>query len=405
MKQVNYVISVLIVLALAIAFFTGCENDVTPSLYDPDKQSAPDPVITTIDPPDSSLAGITILNITGENFSSNPDQNFVYFDDVLVDVISASETQIVVKTPNIIGDSIAIKIAVHGAELFSNIVYYILEYTAKEYGGVDHNSDAYGLACDPEGNVYVSYGSTNRIVKIDKDEEQTDYVTGTPGFFNAMKWGPGGTLYACRTRFMYKIPPGGGAVERFEQRVEEKVNDFDFDPNGNIFVAGKNGIYCVKPDGSNFSSANYESITLNSIRVYDGYVYVAGNYFGTETDVVKSGIWRNQIIDNEGALGDNELVFDWGQFVGEFGPGLLAIAIDENGNIYAGADAGNAITIISTDGSTEALYPEVLTPQSTVFCWDNSNYLYVNRKGAEDDDNRLVRVTTATKSAPYYGRQ
>ena len=409
--KIIYGVIILLTLSLISSLFVGCGDEVTSSLWDPEKVTAPNPVITQITPPDSALAGITILTIAGQNFSSNVDENFVYFDAHKVDVITASETELTLKTPNIIGDSIQIKIAVHGAENFSNIVYYILEYTAYEYGGIDHFSDAYGLAYDNEDNVYVSLGSYD-ILQITPEEEQITYVTGAPGFFKMMKMGPGGTLYAGRTKFIYQVPPGGGSIGQFGTKLSKSVNDFDFDPDGNIFVACKDAIYCVKPDGTNSLSLDCPSYNLKSLRVYNGYVYVAGEYSGTDANETKKGVWRNKITSSTGDLDVLELAFNWSDFAGEFGANILSLTFDIDGGMYIGADAEAAITIIFpnadgnyVNGETKTLYPEVLKPESTALCWDNGNYLFVNRKGPLDEDKRLIRVTMPKKGAPYYGRK
>jgi len=413
MKQGFCATNMLLIFTLSIVLITGCREEPTPSLFDPDKQGGPTPMITEIIPPDSCLAGITLMTFKGENFSTNPDENFVFFNELRVNVLNASKTELKLKSPNLIGDSIKIKIAVHGAELFSNIIYYKLEYTAYEYGGINQSSDAYGLAYDNDGNIYVSFAANNSIVKITPAEEQAAYVDAKAiGFFKTMKMGPGGYLYAGRTKFIYQVPPGGVSIEQFGEILPQVVNDFDFDPDKNIFVASKNGIYCVRPDGSNKLSTDHPNTTLKSLRVFNGYVYVAGDYTGSDKNVVQKGIWRNKIISSEGDLDATELVFDWSSFIGEFGPNMLAITFAEDGDLYVGADAGDAITVIHpnpdgnyVNGNTEPLFPEVLTPQSTVFCWDNGQYLFVNRKGPNDEDKRLIRITMGKKSAPYYGRQ
>jgi len=412
MKKGFCATNMLLILALSIILITGCGEEPTPSLFDPDKQDGPTPMITEIIPPDNCLAGITLMTFKGQNFSINPDENFVFFNELRVNVLTASTTELTLKSPNLVGDSIKIKMAVHGAELFSNIIYYKMEYTAYEYGGINQSSDAYGLAYDNEGNIYVSFAANNSIVKITPEEEQKTYVASAGGFFKTMKMGPGGYLYTGRTKFIYQVPPGGGSIEQFGAILPQVVNDFDFDPDNNIFVASKNGIYCVRPDGTNKLSADYPTTTLKSLRVFNGYVYAAGDYTGTDQNAVKKGIWRNKITSSEGGLDNKELVFDWGSLVGEFGPNLLAITFAEDGDLYMGADAGDAITVIHpnpdgnyVNGSTAPLFPEVLTPQSTVFCWDDGQYLFVNRKGPKDEDKRLIRVTMGKKSAPYYGRQ
>ena len=166
MKNCFYAINTLMILALSIVLITSCGEKPTPSLFDPDKQYGLSPIITEIIPPDSCLAGITFMTFKGQNFLTNPDENFVFFNEYRINVLTASATELTLKSPNLVGDSIKIKMAVHGAELFSNIIYYKIEYTAYEYARINQYSDAYGLAYDNDGNVYVSLGANNSIVKI-----------------------------------------------------------------------------------------------------------------------------------------------------------------------------------------------------------------------------------------------
>ncbi len=406
MNSKNLILSSLFILIL----FICCGEEPTPSLFDPNKTYNPAPVIREILPP-NALAGVTEITIKGENFSTKPEENMVFFNATLAELISASSNELKVKAPKVIGDSVKIKISVHGAELFSNIVLYKLEYAAIEYGGIDHFSNAYGVACDMNENIYVSLGSS-KIVKITPDQKQIDFVLSSEGFLEAMRIGPGGYLYGVRTRFLYRIPPEGGISEKYGAKFTERVYDLDFDPGGNLFVAAKKTIYGVKPDGSNIASATYTDITLNSIRVFDGYVYAAGEFSGTGTPEIKKGIWRNKILDENCTLGENELVFNWSEFAGNLGPSITAITFAENGDMYIGANTGNAITILHPNpdgnyvqGRTEPLFPAVLVPPSTVFCWGNGQYLYVNRKHTEDDFKRLIRITTGQQGAIDYGRK
>lgn len=409
MKKVIYGFNALLLGAIIILFFTGCETDYPPSLYDPDDQGKPNPIIISVEPAEGVYAGIDTITITGENFSPVIEENFVYFDGNKPVILSASVTELIVQAPVIKGDSLKIQVAVPGAHLFAEYYPYKIEFAAIEYGGIDEYSDAYGIACDTLENLYVSFGpeGPDKIVKITTGEEEIDYVPDAGGSYKAMKMGPGGYLYAARTKWIYQAPPDGGLIEKFTVRLPQSVNDLDFDLYGNIFVAAKKAIFYVKrDDASHETAANYDdpSIILNSIRIFNGYVYVAGYYTGSDTTVVQKGIWRNEITSPDGDLGPTELVFDWGLYVGESGPNILAITFSEDGDMYIGAEDGNAITVLHPDGDAEPLFPTILFPPATVFCWGNDQYLYVNRKSATPSEQRLIRITMGKNGAPYYGR-
>lgn len=388
----------------------GCENEYPPSIYDKESEGNPSPEITSVEPAEGAFAGIDDITITGKSFSSSMDEIFVYFNGTVATILSASTTQLLVRAPIIEGDSLTIKVAVLGAYLFAEWSPYRIQYAAIEYGGVNDLTDAYGIACDILENIYVSSG-LNTIIKISPDEESTDFASTPDGFFVALKMGPGGYLYGARTRYIYRVSPDGSIVEKFGQKLGQKVNDFDFDENGNIFTASKSKIYCMTPDGTNIAAADYPDINLKSARVFNGYVYVAGEYLGFDITVVQKGIWRNEITSSAGDLGDSELVFDWGEYWGANSPSILAITFSEDGDMYIGAEAGDAITIVHPNpdgnylnGDAEPLFPAVLMPPSTVFSWGNGQYLYVNRKSPEDPKKRLIRITMGKKAAPYYGR-
>ncbi len=387
---------------ILIALFIRCEADNPASIYDPDKIGNPTPVITKLIPADSSLAGIGKITIIGENFSPTAEENLVFFDKTKVEVISATETELKIKTPNIIGDSIGVKIAVQGAYLFSNVFNYKLAPAVWEYGDFDEYDDAYGLAMDSDENLYVSLAG-KKIVKVTPTGEQLDYSATLTDKASAMKMGPGGYIYYVNLlQYMFIIPPGGGTNEIFAI-LPGGVFDLDFDSNGNIFCGGSGkAIYCIKADGSNRTVADYNSIYIKSVRVYNGYVYIAGEYTGEDSIAVQIGIWRNQILNADGDLGDAELVFDWGS---KFNYTVHSINFSANGDLYVGTDAPEAIIIIHPDGSYEPLYPGVIEPESYALCWGNRNYLYVNRRSIDPAKKRIIKINVQTNGAPYYGRQ
>jgi len=393
----------ILLVSLVIALGLACEANNPASIYDPNKKGNPTPKITKMVPEDSTLAGIGEIAIIGENFSPVPDQNLVYFDKTRAAVNSASATELKVQSPNILGDSIKVKIAVQGAYLFSNIMYYKLTPAVWEYGGFDDYDDAYALAMDKDENLYVSLKG-KKIVKVTPDGEQQPFSDDT-GFDKAsgMKVGPGGSLYFVNILgFMFRIPPEGGKYQMFAS-LPGGAFDLDFDANGNIFCGGSgNAIYRVKADGTNDTVAEYPKVYIRSVRVYNGYVYVAGDYTGTDTTQVQSGVWRNQILDANGTLGESELVLDWGA-ISDYK--LKCINFAEDGDMFVGTDAPEAIIIFHSDGSSEPLYPGVLEPESYAMCWGNSRFLYVTRRNIDASKKRIIKINVQRNGAPYYGRQ
>ncbi|WP_456443041.1 IPT/TIG domain-containing protein, partial [Caldithrix abyssi] len=82
----------IFIFALIFLHISGCKNDYPPSLWDPNFEAEPDPVITAIQP-DSAFGGIGIITILGENFSADPRKNHVYFNGEKGEVLEASATE------------------------------------------------------------------------------------------------------------------------------------------------------------------------------------------------------------------------------------------------------------------------------------------------------------------------
>jgi len=395
-------IFLLLITSAAVVFFIGCEADNPASIYDSGKEGEATPVLTKLLPEDGTLAGIGEITIQGQNFSTIPENNLVYFDKTLTTVVSASESEITVKSPNILGDTIKVKIAVQGSYLYSNIMKYKLFAAVWEFGDFDEYDDAYAIACDSDENLYVSTKG-KKVYKVTPNGEKTIYSEDS-GFDKAsgMKMGPGGYLYFVNIlSYMFRVPPDGGKYEMYTV-LPGGAFDLDFDSNGNLYCGGNgDALYRVKPDKSNDIVADYTNIYIKSVRVYNGYVYVAGEYTGTDVSEVQMGVWRNQILSDDGTVGEKELVLDWASL---YTDNLLSINFSEDGDMYVGTDASEGIIIFHEDGSYEGLYPGVIEPESYALCWGNGPFLYVTRRGADAPQKRIMKVNTQKNGAPYYGR-
>ena len=408
MKTVTKTLSLLLVFFTVAAIFVSCKNNYPSSIYDPNAKYNPDPVITDVTPK-FGLAGIDTITIVGKNFSSNPEEDRVFFNGEKAEVLSATPTQVTVKAPNVPSDSVQIKINVKGALLFGHYEYIKLEYASIEYGNFSNYDNTSGLACDPDENIYVVL-TTKKIIKVTPDGEKQDY--GTASFIKATgtKWGPGGYLYMLRgNRTIYRVPPGGGHDEKFIPNVGGRIYDLDFDQNHNLYVAGKaDSIIAVNLDTkAHFGAAAYVKFFIWNVRVYDGYVYVVGLYNGTDTTIPKLAIWRNQILSADGKLGPNELVVDWATLAKTKEALPLSITFSEKGELFIGASEGDAITVYNMKtGTSHPLYPGVIYPPTLYMTWGNSNYLYVNRHDEHDAaKRRIMRYTMKENGAPYYGRK
>jgi len=442
MKRI-LLLSIIVSLTVLINM-TGCDTDYPPSPWNPDDTGNPSPIVTSVTPPDTSFEGVGIIQIAGQNFSSVPSENVVFFNAKRGTVLEATPTLLIIQNPVVIDiptqnyvDSIDIKIAVNRAYEFGNYLKtdgnmypYRLKRAAIEYGNYDASDKPHALDCDSTGALYV-VSESKIIYKIVPngayDFIKTSYCPNT-GFsiITGLKMGPGGRLfYTRKEKSIYVVPAGGGAKSEFV-KVKSKVTDIDFDQNGTLFAAGTDSIYAVNTTGTPNSKgvAEYKDFAIVSTRVYDNHVYVAGTYKGTDLLIAKKGIWRNEILDQDGTLGSREEVYDWTDYVGDNGPDILSITFDEDGDIYISAKetyvfSGETSTYVKTAAISilhmdtqdiEPFYHQVLSPPATYMSWSDQNYIYLVRLTEIETATgaptiRIIRAQVDKHGAPYYGRQ
>jgi hypothetical protein len=384
------------------AFILGCESDTTPSLFDPNAPKKPNPIISAILPADSALAGVGELTIKGQNFSAKPDENIVLFGTDPALVLAASSTELKIKTPNVVADSIPIRMAVLGAELYTPVVWYKLKPAAVLFGDLkDPGKDvvkAFGIDVDRNGNVYVST-ELNTIKKITPDGKAT-VVTSKATFLraNALKVGPGNILYAtnavARLRRISTIAPDG--TESVFVSLPGNPQDLDFDANGNLWVTVDTDVYLVKPNKTATKIDSYPA-TLAALRVYNGYVHAAGKNATTGEEK----IWRNQIQGE--TLGAKEVVLDVAAASWLTGGSVLSLTFSADGEMYLGTNHPNGIFVLRPDGSHEVLYPGLFAPSIYALSWSEGNLLFAIQQLS--NTSNLIKIDAGKKGAPYYGRR
>ena len=136
----------------------SCEDPNYPeNIWDEDDQGNASPSISSVEPEGSAFAGIDTLTINGQNFSENTSANLVYFNNMLGNVISATSTSLRVVTPNLVSDSVQIRVAVQGAFLFADhSSLYTLTAAVSDYGPFDQFTDIFSLDLDRDENLIVS---------------------------------------------------------------------------------------------------------------------------------------------------------------------------------------------------------------------------------------------------------
>lgn len=402
--------SILLITIFLFFFVTSCKNDYPDSLWDPNYESLPKPEITTVEPEEGGIAGVQDLVLKGNNFSGNLADIKVYFDGKKGTVLAATSTEITVKAAPVVGDSVTIKVAVKGAyELGVYEKPYKLISATRELVGINNFVEAYGLGCDNNENIYTLDGVNTRILKMTHpDSNAIDLGDTEPvAVATGMKIGPENYLYFVSGIIIYRMPPAGGVKEDWMSTPRNaRIVDLDFDENDNIFAVGTGGrVVRVKQDQTQDVVYTFSDMQFNALKIYDGYIYMAGVYIGSDTTAVQAGIWRNEILDSEGTLSEPEMYFDWASFAGDDGPQILCMTISEDGDILVGLDKDNAISIIHPDKTVEALYPDILTAPITYMTWGNDKFLYIDRFDPVDADKRRVyRVSMLEGGAPYFGR-
>ncbi len=381
-----------------IAVGLNCEKEKPKGLYDPDATYNNDPVITSIEPPYRALAGLVKVTINGQNFSPTAQSNLVYFGKTRVPVVEASAVKLLVKSPNVVADSIPVKVAVLGALSFSNVVKYKLVRGVFEWGGYGEFDEPYVLECDKDENLYVTLGNRN-VEKISPTGEKQVYGTVPFSLPSGMKFGPEGYLYvARRSTSFYRLPPGGGAAVKWIT-APGRIDDFDFAQDGSIYAGGKGDfLYRIKQDATAATVADYPNTSIRAVRVFEGYVYVGARDDGTGRHYV----WRNRIL-GDGTLEAKELYFDWGAQV-DSTTEVLSITFAADGDLYIGTNGPQAVVVVHRDGSWEPLYPGVLEPTSAYLAWGNGTFLYQCRRSDDPKKKAVLKINMLKQGAPYYGR-
>ncbi|HNW58078.1 MAG TPA: IPT/TIG domain-containing protein [bacterium] len=401
------ILQAIFLVAALIFVLAGCDsNDYPSSLYDPNAKTSSPAVISAVEPASVALSGVTLITFTGSNFSTVKEDNIVYFNAEKGTVVEASATQLKVRAPIYVSDSIAIRIAVKNAEIFSNKWPYKLEAAQVNLLTFTPAEIPYGIATDATGNVYASLVVSNAGagVKIVTPgaEKYVDYAPkGGETFWSAMKMGPGNVLYCARNlKGIFSIAAAATKPATFVSSGLGTIYDLDFDVNHNLWGVGNNtDIYRIKPDKS-ITKFPFTA-NLKSVRVYNGYLYVAGKKDGADK------VWRFPFNGQD--LGAVEEYFDFSAKVGG-GYGVYCITFSADGYMYVGTDAPEAIFLVSPTGSYEPLYPGQFFPKTLLFAWGPGSNLYMTREQVLEGETikyaqTIIRINTQKESAPYYGLQ
>jgi hypothetical protein len=391
--------------ALLGGFLGGCKEDAPTSLFNPNAPLGAQPAITSITPPSPGLAGVTILTITGANFSPTVSEDFVYFNDAPGTVLTASPTQLTVRPPVLVKDSIRIKIAVLGSSLFSDPpLLYRLDAAYKDVATIVNFGPPWGTAADPLGNLYVSIQGGG-IRKFNANDSGTVWAP-SGGFtkISSLKIAKNDTLIgALGLRALLAITQGKSPAIYVSLPAGVVLTDFDFDAQGNIWAAGKNtNVYRIAP---NKSVKSYPlDASIRSVRFYNGYVYFAGK---TNADSLEKVL--RYPLDASNDLGAQETYFNFSTSAfGAGGQSVYAINFTSQGDLLLGTDYSDPIIVVHPDKSAEVFYPGIFTPTLHILAWGKGTELVAVKgtasTGAVGSSEKVYRINAQVTGAPYYGR-
>ncbi len=368
----------------------GCDTGPGATLYDPDLAAAPGPEVSSVAPDASQivLAGIDEVTITGTNFSPNAEENLVYFDEVRADVLEASPTQLRVKAPNTPSPELQIRVAVLGAENFSNSVPYRLVSAIVPFGDLGRTDEPTGIGTDASGNAYVSLFAEGSPVGIDRftpEGERSDYFT-TTFPWSDLAIGPDGALYGVRgVQAVFRLPEGMAQQTYQVVTGSARLSSLDFGPTGALWSGSREGdVFRVAPGGGSFDQFVLPG-NIRDLVVFGGFLYVAVTVESVSRVV-------RLPIDGDGDLGEAETYINVTE---SFEAEARALAFAQDGTLFIGTDGGgfsvveerNPIVVVTPSGATEVLYPGVLGPEESTtsvqirsFAWDADTGLYAIRR-------------------------
>lgn len=403
--------AILLVLLSGILTLQACKDGN--SVYDPEKEFETDPVIESIIPEDGYLAGIDSVIINGQNFSDDPEEVIVDFGGSPGAIRSISENRIVVRTGLTTGENVPVKVAVRGAEYFSNIFNYKVDPAVYNHPGL---SDKYrpvsAMAVDSEESIHgiLNIQSVTEFYKITKSGDISVYADRTRfSNYTGAQFGPDGGLYLISPESpnaaIFRMPPGGNAPGSQEgvwafPPFNEGANFYNltFDDNGYIWVVGNNeNIYRYTFSNKNLKRFPFEA-RLRTAFVYENELYVAGNLPGS-TDQM---IWKFDIASN-GDLGDAQVVLNYSAS----GTGTIRdITFDNGGTMYLGIVNGE-YGIVGFNLESEKLkplYPFVVGGNYYTLTWDEDGNIIGGVQSGEVGTLQLNKIDMYDRvRAPIYG--
>lgn len=367
------------------------------SLYDPDAPRNENPVIADVSPDGVVLAGVDQITISGQNFSTTPGDNAVVFDDGQGNsaagvILSASPTQLVVQVPNLPNPSLRVRVAVIGAQAYSNAVDVPLTPAFVSFGEIARTEVVYGITSDADGTLYASLeneGQSVGVVRFAPSGERT----AEPYFASTFPWAAlarnGDQLVGVRrVRALFELPEGGTQrVLVAYQPQSLLLVGVTTGPDGTVYTGGNTPtLFSRRPDGTTAETPFPSNI--RALGSAGSTLYVVG---AASTDTPAR--LYTVAIASDGTLGTPQVLAPLPA------PGN-AIAVAADGTVFVGLDrAVDPVATVSPNGDVSTLYPGVLQGPATSLAYAAGTQLYMVRGLADASTPDLLRIETRREGA------
>lgn len=400
----------------------GCSTPSSDSAFDPNFDEGVPAVITSVTPAVGSFAGFETVTLDGSEFGTDAAAVTVWFNNIKAQVVSVTPTRIVVNTPNMVTDSIRIKVAKANVVAFSNPVPYKLESLFIDATTLPTNTTALGAGIDLAGNLYISTLASGIPSGVGKYSSagviNGTYVPVQGWAYRVVKVGPDGGLYMLRVAggvpVVYRSGPAGGATTNWGSGVG-RAEDFDFDQNNFMWVVGANetnsalnqSIVRVQDNGATRSYVRTPFVANgHSVKVYNNFLYVGGTRAGAPF------IWRFP-INPDNTLGAEEEVLNLGtSYAADVIPRSIAFATDgtmfvslSGTNFDQLPDGRQPLLAVTSTGEVREYYPGVIPGIIVKMHWipGTQRVLMTLLPRVTGQTQRLISINFQKNGAPFYG--
>jgi len=413
--------------------FNAC-NDEADSLFDPDfGYDRAIPVVNSIEPSTGYLAGVDFITIVGENFHPTADSNRIYFDGQPGTILTSTQNLMEVRPAQVSGDDIEVKVAVSGAEQFSEPFSYVLNPPLLVPSPDLKDSDvANATFTDLDGNVYVHIlrdGSTIGIQKIDAvTQAMSEFIPpNNISVFNDLLISSTGEVHTVQTKngAVFSWVPGNSTrwSPKYIVGFTSSIEEIEYDEYGHLWTVGKSPSIARFEIGN---PANKELFPLGheftTVRYFDGKLYVGG----TIDDVLQIYTFD---VDANGAMTNGQTFYTMSDFSQQEITTIRTMEIASDGTVYVGINSPvtsenvdgsviyktlDGIVQIAPDGSNaEYLYPGIVPGNIQFMFWGQDEQLNIVRSRTTIDvdaepvvvqQQGIQQINMLDKRrAPFYG--